>query len=82
MVRLGSVFGFVFGLAIIFAAYMGTPESSVAEAQANAALGDGCVVEKVPLDEGYGVTRTETHVVCAKDQSGKDQGAQDSRAKD
>lgn len=63
MVRVGSIFGFALGLAILFAAYMGAPDASIAETQA-AGL-DGCVAENVALDEGYGVTRTETHVVCA-----------------
>ena len=34
MVRLGSILGFALGLAIIFAAYMGTQDPSVAEPQA------------------------------------------------
>jgi hypothetical protein len=75
MIRLGSIFGLVFSLALIFAVYMGTPEAPGAEAQATAAPGEGCVAEKVALDEGYGVTRTETRIVCAKDSKDKDQGA-------
>ena len=67
MVRLGSILGFALGLAIIFAAYMGTQDTSVAEPQST----EGCVAQKVALDEGYGVTRTETRVVCAKDASDK-----------
>lgn len=64
MTRLGSVLGFALGLAVIFAAYMGTQDTSVAETQP----GDGgCVAQKVALDEGYGVTRTETRVVCANE---------------
>jgi hypothetical protein len=66
MIRLGSILGFALGLAIIFAAYMGTQDQSVAETQTGA---PGCVAQKVALDEGYGVTRTETRVVCAKDAS-------------
>ncbi len=64
MIRLGSIFGFVIILALMFTAYLGTPEASVAEAQASAAPNNGCVTEKVALDEGYGVTRTETRTVC------------------
>lgn len=63
MLRLGSVLGFVLGLAVLFAAYMGAQESSVAETK-TAGLGEGCVAEKVPLDEGYGVSRVETRIVC------------------
>jgi hypothetical protein len=65
MIRLGSVFGFVIILTLIFAAYMGTPEASVAEAQSGVAPSAGCVTEKVALDEGYGVTRMETRTVCS-----------------
>jgi hypothetical protein len=67
MMRLGSIFGFILVLGLIFAAYLGTPEASVAEAQSNAAAAKGCIAEKVALDEGYGVTRVETRLVCAKD---------------
>ncbi len=74
MIRLGSIFGFVFSLALIFAVYMGTPQAPGADAQATAAPGEGCVVEKVALDEGYGVTRMETRVVCPKGPEDKDKG--------
>jgi hypothetical protein len=67
MVRLGSILGLALGLAIIFAAYMGTQDPSVAEPQA----AEGCVARKVALDEGYGVTRTETRIVCAGDAGDK-----------
>lgn len=63
MLRLGSILGFVLGLAVLFAAYMGAQESSVAETK-TAGLAQGCVAEKVPLDEGYGVSRVETRIVC------------------
>lgn len=76
MVRLGSLFGFVLGLAILFAAYMGTQDSSVAEPQ-SASLGAGCTAEKVALDEGYGVTRTETYVVCAEEDKDKSEEKKD-----
>jgi hypothetical protein len=63
MIRLGSIFGVLLGLAILFAAFMGSQQASVADTQP-AALDAGCVAEKVALDEGYGVTRTETRIVC------------------
>ncbi len=77
MIRLGSIFGFVLSLGLIFAIYMGSPDLSLADAQANASLGEGCVSEKVALDEGYGVTRTETHIVCPKAPEEKAKGAKD-----
>lgn len=75
MTRLGSILGFVFSLAVIFTAYMGTQDASVAETKAQAVLDEGCVSENVALDEGYGVTRTETHIVCAKDPKDKEKDA-------
>jgi hypothetical protein len=48
---------------MIFAAFAASQNASVAETQ-TAGFDAGCVAEKVALDEGYGVTRTETRVVC------------------
>lgn len=67
MIRVASVFGFVVILALMFAAYTGTPEASVADAQSNEAPAKGCVTHQVSLDEGYAVTRTETRTICAAD---------------
>jgi len=44
-----------------------TQGASVAEAQASAAPTQGGVTREVALDQGYGVTRTETRAVCAAD---------------
>jgi hypothetical protein len=63
MIRLGSVLVVAFGVAMIATAYMAMQNPSVAETQ-TAALDAGCVAEKVALDEGYGVSRTETRIVC------------------
>ena len=63
MTRLGSIVGFALGVLILVAAFVGTQLPSSAETQ-TAALDAGCVAEKVALDEGYGVTRTETRIVC------------------
>ena len=66
MIRMGLILGFIMSLALIFAAYTET-QGSVAEAQASAAPIQGCVTREVALDQGYGVTRTETRAVCAED---------------
>ena len=66
MIRMGLILGFIMSLALIFAAYTET-QGSVAEAQASAAPILGCVTREVALDQGYGVTRTETRAVCAED---------------
>ena len=67
MIRMGLILGFIMSLALIFAAYPETQGASVAEAQASAAPIQGCVTREVALDQGYGVTRTETRAVCAED---------------
>ena len=67
MIRMGLILGFIIDLALIFAAYTETQGASVAEAQASAAPTQGCVTREVALDQGYGVTRTETRAVCAED---------------
>lgn len=69
MIKMASIVGMVMGLVMVFSAYTGAPEGSSAEAQAAPATEapSGCVTREVALDEGYGVTRTETRVVCSKD---------------
>jgi hypothetical protein len=66
MIRMGLILGFIMSLAVIFAAYTETQGASVAEAQASVAPIQGCVTREVALDQGYGVTRTETRAVCAE----------------
>ena len=66
MIRMGLILGFIMSLALIFAAYTETQGASVAEAQASVAPIQGCVTREVALDQGYGVTRTETRAVCAE----------------
>jgi hypothetical protein len=67
---MGSIFGLVMSFAVIFTAYSGVPDAAGGEAQAaqlaEAAAHD-CVAREVALDEGYGVSRIETRLVCAKD---------------
>jgi hypothetical protein len=65
MIRMGLILGFIMSLALIFAAYTETQGASVAE-QASVAPIQGCVTREVALDQGYGVTRTETRAVCAE----------------
>jgi hypothetical protein len=70
MIRMSSIFGLLMGLAALFSAYSGTPEASGGEAQAaqvTEASGRRCVAHEVALDEGYGVSRMETRLVCAND---------------
>ena len=74
MIRLGSVLGVAFGLALVVAASAAMQDASVAETQ-TAALDAGCVAEKVALDEGYGVTRIETRIICRDVAADKDKAA-------
>ena len=70
MNRVASIFGLAVTFAVMFLAYSGTPEASNAEAQTAQmveAQGKTCVSREIALDEGYGVTRTETRLVCADD---------------
>lgn len=70
MNRLASVLGLAISFAVIFSAYSETPEASGGEtktAEAAQSAGKTCVSREFALDEGYGVTRTETRLVCADD---------------
>jgi hypothetical protein len=71
MTRVISIIGLVVSLARIFAAYVETPEAASIESAATETLGE-CVIREVALDEGYGVTRMEKHIVCPKERIGAD----------
>ncbi len=60
-----SIFGLIAGLGILFAAYSVTPQASDVGLRAETSLGNGCVSREIALDEGYGVSRRETRLVCA-----------------
>lgn len=70
MTRVVAIFGLLASLAVIFAAYSEMPEAARADRPTVEALADGCTLREIALDEGYGVTRTEKHVVCAKEDKG------------
>jgi hypothetical protein len=72
MTRVISIIGLIASLAMIFAAYVETPEAASVESAATETLGEGCVIREVALDEGYGVTRMEKHIVCPKERIGAD----------
>jgi hypothetical protein len=70
MNRVASILGLAMSFAVIFSAYSGTPDASSVEtqtAQMADAAGKNCVSREFALDEGYGVTRTETRLVCSED---------------
>ena len=60
-----SIIGLVVSLGVLFAAYTVAPEAADVGLRADTSLGNGCVRHEVALDEGYGVSRVETRLVCA-----------------
>jgi hypothetical protein len=65
MNRAISIIGLVVSLGVLFAAYTVTPEGSDGTLHVDASLGNGCVSREFALDEGYGVSRIETRLVCS-----------------
>lgn len=61
-----SIIGLLASLGVLFAAYTVTPEAADAGSRADTSLGNGCVRREIALDEGYGVSRMETRLVCAE----------------
>lgn len=61
------VSGLVLGFTVMFAAFTSRPDAATVEAQVGTASRKACVARDVDLDEGYGVTRTETRFVCGKE---------------
>jgi hypothetical protein len=57
--------GLVTSAAIFAVALIGAPGSGgVAAREAQAASATGCHTEEIAVDEGYGVTRKTSHLVC------------------
>jgi hypothetical protein len=65
MSRAVSIIGLMASLGVLFAAYAVTPEAADAGLQSEASLENGCISRVIALDEGYGVSRTETRLDCA-----------------
>jgi hypothetical protein len=61
-----SIIGLVVSLGVLFAAYTVTPEAADVGLRADTSVGNGCVRREVALDEGYGVSRVETRLVCTE----------------
>jgi len=59
-----SIIGLLASLGVMFAAYTATPEAADAGLRAEPSRGTSCVSREVALDEGYGVSRMETRLVC------------------
>jgi hypothetical protein len=66
MIKMVSIGGLLLGFTMMFAAFMSWPNPTSVEAQVGTASGEACVARDFALDEGYGVTRTETRLVCSK----------------
>lgn len=71
MIRVGSIVALLIAAAVGAFLYAGTWEASSPKAQVSASAAseeqDRCVTREVALDEGYGVSRTETRVACKED---------------
>ena len=65
MIKMISVFGAIAVIAIIIVAFAGVPKAEV-EALSSSSLTHDCTMQNVPLDEGYGVSRTVVRRVCAE----------------
>jgi hypothetical protein len=67
MIKMVSIAGLLLGFTVMFAALMSWPNPASVEAQVGTASRMACVARDFALDEGYGVTRTETRLVCSKE---------------
>ena len=63
MIKTVSI-GLLLGFTVVFAAFMSWPNPASVEAQVGTASRKACAAREIALDEGYGVTRTETRLVC------------------
>jgi len=63
MVKIVSIFGGLLVAAFVVLVIGGGPQAQV-ERPLNPILRDGCTLQDVPLDEGYGVTRKVVQRVC------------------
>jgi hypothetical protein len=63
MVKIVSIFGILLAVGFVVLALGAGPEAQV-ERPLNPILHDGCSLQDVPLDEGYGVTRKVVQRVC------------------
>jgi hypothetical protein len=66
MIKMVSIGGVLLGFTVMFAVFMIRPDPASVEAQVGTASRKACVTRDVALDEGYGVTRMETRLVCGK----------------
>ena len=67
MIKMVSIGGLLLGFTGMSAAFMSWPNPTSVEAQVSTASRKACVARDFALDEGYGVTRTETRLVCSKE---------------
>jgi CHASE1-domain containing sensor protein len=65
MSRTVSIMGLLLSLGALFAAYSVTPQAADVALRAETRVGSDCISREIALDEGYGVSRMETRLVCA-----------------
>jgi hypothetical protein len=62
MTKVLSTFGFCAGICLLTLAFLNPP--AVGSLQAREKMASTCRMVEVPVDEGYGITQTETREVC------------------
>jgi hypothetical protein len=60
-----SAFGAFVLVALVVGSFAGTPKSDVGIVNAATVLANGCSIQEVALDEGYGVSRKVLRQVCS-----------------
>ncbi len=65
MIRTFAIFSCFVAFLVIILAVAGMPQSGDVEARETAVSADGCMTREVALDQGYGVSRKVSQLVCA-----------------
>ncbi len=63
MVKVLSTFGFLAGIGLLALAFLNAPSMRLSQAQEGVS---GCRKIDVPTDEGYGISRLETRLICGR----------------
>jgi len=65
MIRAAAIFCCFIGFLAMMLAVASLPESGTVEARETTLAIDGCTTREVALDEGYGVSRKMSQLICA-----------------
>jgi len=64
MIRSAAIFCCFVGFLAMMLAVASLPQSGTVEAREKAAAVEGCATREVALDEGYGVSRKMSQLIC------------------